>query len=146
MYNVKNMRSIDSSGAVLDTLKMANLYVPNALPDRDEMSIDGVMYTKTANTAESTSFQVVTVDFENGIVYAHHWGAGIDIVMNYKPLLISAQAELITSLSDVSWNTNDDTVVSVNNGIVSPIASGCTTIWAKSDIDNCIEFWNVYVD
>lgn len=140
-YSARNMRNVNSSGTVLNTLPMANLYVPNALPDRDEVSFDGVTYTKTANTAESTAFQIITLDPVSKIVYAHHYGAGIDIVMHYEP---TAETSYSTDLTEPVWASVDDTIATVSDGDVTPVAEGYVMIWAKSETDNCIECWNYH--
>lgn len=43
-----------------------------------------VYYYKTAGTAEDTSFCAITVDRENGKIYAHCYGAGYDREVTYK--------------------------------------------------------------
>lgn len=40
-------------------------------------------YTKTENTAQDTAFCVVTMDTANRIIYADHYGAGYDRVIEY---------------------------------------------------------------
>lgn len=144
-YRVKNLRNVDADGNILSTLSMANLYVPNAVPARDYESMDGVTYTKTASTAESTAFIVVTLDPVNKIIYAHHYGAGIDIILHYEPEIITSQISFSTALASPSWNSNDTATATVSNGTVTPVANGNTMIWAKSSSDNCIEAWNVKV-
>jgi len=138
-YVIKNMRHLNNSGEVQNTLKMANIFVPNALPDRDYPGTDGVTYTKTANTAESTAFQVITIDFESKIAYAHHYGAGIDIVMHYDP---STAASFSTDLTSPTWASVDTDIATVSDGTVTPVANGNVMIYAKSETDNCIECWN----
>lgn len=144
-YRVKNLDSVTSSGDITETLSSSNLYIPNALPDRDYESMDGVTYTKTAGTATSTAFQVITIDPDNKVIIAHHYGAGIDIIMHYAPEAISASETLTTSLSSPVWNTNDATIATVSGGVVTPVANGNTMIWCKSSSDNYIEVWNISV-
>lgn len=144
-YSWKNMRRI-VSGNVNAVLQMANLYVPNALAGREEESGDGVTYTKTPATAESTAFQVITLDPVNKIVYAHHWGAGIDVVMHYNPQTVTGSITLTTTLTSPIWTSNDDTVATVSDGTITPVSTGNTMIWAKSETDNCIEVWNMSIE
>lgn len=127
----------------VETTKTPNLYVPNALPARDGASYDGVTYTKTPGTRESTAFQVVTLDPVGKKVYAHHWGAGIDVVMHYEPTDVDAATAFTTGLTDAVWQTNDAAIATVSDGTVTPVSSGSTMIWAKSETDNCVECWNV---
>ena len=138
-YRFKNLRYVNASSVLQKILPMANLYIPNALPGRESVSIDGETYTKTAETAESTSFQVITIDFVNDIVYAHHYGAGIDIVMHYEP---STETSLTTELTEPTWASVDETIATVDGGTVTPVAEGYAMIYAKSETDNCIEVWN----
>lgn len=138
-YRFKNLRYLDASGILQNILPMANLYIPNALPGRESVSTDDVTYTKTSNTAESTSFQIITVDFRNKVVYANHYGSGIDIILHYDP---STESTLTTELTAPSWASVDDAISTVENGIVTPVASGYVMIYAKSESDNCIEAWN----
>ena len=137
--------TLNSSGTVLNTLKMAHLYVPNALPGREEESQDGVTYTKTANTANSTAFQIITIDPVNYIIYAHHYGAGIDVILHYDSQSVSSSTTLTSSLASPSWASNDTDIAIVSSGVVTPVASGDTMIWAKSETDNCVEAWNLRV-
>ena len=139
------MRNVDSNGNVLSVLSMANLYVPNALPERDYESMDGVTYTKTAESATSTAFQVITIDPVEKIVYAHHYGAGIDFILHYDADTISAQKTYTSVLSSPVWASNDTGVVTVSSGTVTPVANGNTMVWAKSATDNYIEAWNIKV-
>jgi len=51
---------------------------PNVMNGRERASDDGNVYTKTAGTAEGTSFCILTIDRENSMVYADCVGAGYD--------------------------------------------------------------------
>lgn len=138
-YRVRNLSYKDPDGNVLGILPIANLFVPNALPGREKVSTDGETYSKTAGTAESTSFQVITIDFDSKVVYAHHYGAGIDIIIHYAP---TAEASYTTDLTDPAWASVDTTIATVSSGAVTPVAAGYVMIYAKSETDNTIEFWN----
>lgn len=137
-YYVRNIHDITGSSEG-DPLSIANLFVPNALPGRDGESFDGETYTKTADSAESTAFQIITIDFENKVIYARHYGAGIDIVLHYDP---SSEASYSTTLTSPTWAAVDTTIATVSDGTVTPVASGYTMVYAKSETDNCIECWN----
>lgn len=138
-YRFKNLRYLNASGDLQAYLPLANLYIPNALPGRESTSTDGETYSKTADSAESTSFQVITVDFVNKIVYAHHYGAGIDVVMHYEP---TTETSLTTELTEPTWASVNDTIATVSDGTVTPVADGYSMIYARSETDNCIEVWN----
>ena len=145
-YSVRNLQNVDSNGNVLGTFDIADFYIPNVLPGREEESFDGETYTKTADSAESTSFQMITVDFTNKVLYAHHYGAGIDIILHYAPQAVTGSTTLTTSLTSPAWSSNDTSVSTVSDGTVTPVADGNTIVWAKSTTDNCIEAWNISVD
>ena len=107
-YWFKNLVYRNASGEAQSVTPMANLYVPNALPGREGFSLlseadGGIQYTKTAGTAESTAFQVITIDPEAKIVYAHHYGAGIDIIMHYDSQAVTAETVLTTDLASPAW-------------------------------------------
>jgi hypothetical protein len=54
---------------------------PNVMDGRERASDDGVTYSKVAGTAEGTSFCIITVDRNNDVIYADHYGAGYDRVI-----------------------------------------------------------------
>ena len=149
VYSWRNINLVhyDSStreGVIDYSLSLANLGVPNAIPGRDGVSTDGVTYEKTECSARSTAFQVITIDFENKIIYARHYGAGIDIIMHYDP---SSEASYSTNLTSPTWASVDTNIATVSSGIVTPApqASGYVMIYAKSETDNCVECWNYHV-
>ena len=83
---------------------------------------------------------MITIDPVSKTVYAHHWGAGIDVILHYTPITDSI---LLTSLtSPVTWISDNAEIATVSNGTVTPVSDGYVTIWAKSETDNCIECWN----
>ena len=144
-YRLRNVNNyVFDSGTqtyVLDKhMKTANLFMPNALPDRDGTSTDGVVYTKTAGTGESTAFEVITLDPVNKVIYAHHYGAGIDIIMHYDPTSEASYSSSMTA--PLTWATTDAEIATVSDGTVTPVANGYAMVWAKSEADNCIECWN----
>lgn len=51
---------------------------PNVMNGRERESADGNTYTKTAGTADGTSFCIITIDRENNVIYADCVGAGYD--------------------------------------------------------------------
>ena len=145
-YAWKNVNLVDSSGNILRPLSLAQLILPNALPARDEVSTDGVTYAKTANTAESTAFVILTLDFDAKIIYLHHYGAGIDVILHYSPRAVPGGAILTSSLTaPLTWASNDTSIATVNKGLVAAVSAGATMIWAKSVADSCIEAWNLAV-
>lgn len=80
-------------------------------------------YNKTANSAESTAFCVVSFDLDNGIIYADCYGAGYDRIISY------AGEEVVTySVSNSLTNATTSNSASV----VVEGASYSATITAKT--------------
>ena len=62
---------------------------PNVMNGRERASDDGNTYTKTAGTADGTSFCILTIDRENCMIYADCVGAGYDRVFTYTTEVIA---------------------------------------------------------
>lgn len=62
---------------------LLSICCPNVMNGRERVSLDGNTYTKTAGTANGTSFCVFTVNRADMKIYVDHYGAGIDRVFNY---------------------------------------------------------------
>lgn len=73
---------------------------PNICDGRERESSDGNTYTKTADTANGTSFCVITVDRVNQKIYADHYGAGIDREFNYTVPQLGAYTNQIPISTD----------------------------------------------
>lgn len=58
--------------------------VPNVMNGRERLSQDFQTYSKTARTATSTAFSIITVDRANKKVYSTHYGAGYDFDIDLK--------------------------------------------------------------
>lgn len=56
---------------------------PNVMNGRERASDDGNTYTKTAGTADGTSFCILSIDRENCVIYADCVGAGYDREFTY---------------------------------------------------------------
>lgn len=56
---------------------------PNAMNGRERESDDGQTYTKTKDSAEDTSFCVISIDRTNHKIYADHYGPGYDREWDY---------------------------------------------------------------
>lgn len=56
---------------------------PNVLNGRERVSADGNTYTKTAGTANGTSFCVFSINRADKKIYVDHYGPGIDREFNY---------------------------------------------------------------
>lgn len=72
---------------------------PNVMNGRERASDDGNTYTKTAGTANGTSFCILTIDMENHKIYADCVGAGYNREFTYTTEVI-AYTNLIPSSTD----------------------------------------------
>lgn len=62
---------------------------PNVMNGRERESADGTTYTKTAGTADGTSFCILTIDRESNLIYADCVGAGYDREFEYTTEVVS---------------------------------------------------------
>ena len=62
---------------------------PNVMNGRERASDDGNAYTKTAGTANGTSFCILTIDMENHKIYADCVGVGYDREFTYTTEVIA---------------------------------------------------------
>lgn len=81
---------------------------PNVMNGRERESDDGNTYTKTAGTADGTSFCVLTIDRENLKIYADCVGAGYDREFEYT-------AEVVSYTNQIPIST--DTDGNIYNGV-----------------------------
>ena len=81
---------------------------PNVMNGRERASDDGNTYTKTAGTADGTSFCILTIDRENCVIYADCVGAGYDRDFEYT-------TEVITYTNQIPIST--DASGAVYNGV-----------------------------
>ena len=74
---------------------------PNVMNGRERASDDGNTYTKTAGTANGTSFCILTIDRENCVIYADCVGAGYDREFTYT-------TEVIAYTNQIPMSTDTD--------------------------------------
>lgn len=74
---------------------------PNVMNGRERASDDGNTYTKTAGTADGTSFCILTIDRENCTIYADCVGAGYDREFTYT-------TEVIAYTNQIPLSTDTD--------------------------------------
>ncbi len=67
----------------LGTGKILSIGCPNVMNGCERESDDGKTYAKTADSAEDTSFCVISIDRTNEKIYADHYGAGYDREWDY---------------------------------------------------------------
>lgn len=84
---------------------------PNIINGRERVSADGNTYTKTAGTANGTSFCVFSINRADKKIYVDHYGPGIDRVFNYT--VIDPSAPSYTNLLPSATDTDG----SIYNGV-----------------------------
>lgn len=84
---------------------------PNVMNGRERVSADGNTYTKTAGTANGTSFCVFSVNRADKKIYVDHYGPGIDREFNYT--VIDPSAPSYTNLLPSAIDTDG----SIYNGV-----------------------------
>ena len=84
---------------------------PNILNGRERVSADGNTYTKTAGTANGTSFCVFSINRADKKIYVDHYGPGIDREFDYT--VIDPSAPSYTNLLPSAIDTDG----SVYNGV-----------------------------
>ena len=159
-YNFGNMRQVHQQGkiTVIDNVfPILRIDLPNALDGREDASFNGVTYNKTPDSDKSTTFVVMTIDFDKNIIYERHYGAGIDIIYHYEPLLVSTNTEannhtttVTPSFTAASWASSNISVATFANNTITGEASGCTTVYcldnATAASATIAEVWNVQVE
>lgn len=148
IHNFKVTDVTTNSGNVIKAI-----CIPNAAPDREnpytgdfqEVNAEGneVSYPKTAGTAEDTSFNVVTIDRDNKIIYAHCYGAGYHRAISYATETITYN--ITTTLKNCTGSLENITTINsngtatltftANDGYELPnsvVVSNATSIWNNS--------------
>ena len=84
---------------------------PNIMNGRERVSADGNTYTKTAGTANGTSFCVFSSNRADKKIYVDHYGPGVDRVFDYT--VIDPSAPSYTNLLPSAIDTDG----SIYNGV-----------------------------
>lgn len=95
----------------LGDAKILSIGCPNAMDGRERESDDGQTYIKTEDSAEDTSFCVISIDRTNRKIYADHYGAGYDREWEYAD--IEPEPPGYTNQIPISTDTSG----SVYNGV-----------------------------
>lgn len=105
------------TGIVTDT-SIPRIGIPAICPYRtkDTEGNEGydAPYQKVENTAEDTAFCVITIDFAAKKIYADHYGAGEDRVIDYTAGTVSTSYTVTYKLTNVSSSSAVDSVESGN--------------------------------
>lgn len=84
---------------------------PNIMNGRERVSADGNTYTKTAGTANGTSFCVFCINRADKKIYVDHYGPGVDRVFDYT--VVDPSAPSYTNLLPSAIDTDG----SIYNGV-----------------------------
>lgn len=117
---------------------------PNVMNGRERASSDGNTYTKTAGTAEGTSFCIITIDRENSMVYADCVGVGPDRAIAYttEDLSYTNLLPISTDASGSVYNVKgykEDTYLSSGNDGTK------TGIYASGFIPGVMNEYGTYI-
>lgn len=106
---------------------------------------DIVSPSRVRRTATEDLWSVFVVKPVSGTVAQIRFGAGINRYWHYKPKEI-ATTESVTSMlqGTLTWTTNDNTVATVSNGIITAVSAGKCQITA-TDAEGNFETWAVSV-
>lgn len=123
-----------------------------------KVSADGNTYTKTDNTADDTTFDVIDFDFANQNAYCWNYGAGYDRIVPFRyvapnvavtgvslsatsgklqvegTVTLAANVEPANATNrNVTWTSSNNGVATVANGVVTAISVGNATITATTE-------------
>lgn len=94
---------------------------PNILNGRERVSADGNTYTKTAGTANGTSFCVFSVNRADKKIYVDHYGPGVDREFDYTVIDPSAPSytNMLPSATDTDGSVYNDVGYAVGQKLTS---------------------------
>ena len=110
--------------------------IPNVLPYRTSESYK----QKISMTKDSTAFCAVKIDLTNSVIYAIHYGAAVDRIVHYSSVSVSSSETLTSVYSNVAWGSDDTSIATVSNGVVTKVSAGNALVSA-TDQDGNKEFW-----
>lgn len=122
---------------------------PNVQNGRERVSDDGNTYSKTAGTAEGTSFCVITVDRQNNKIYADHCGAGYDREWEYVPIseyTYTNQIPISTDTDGTVYNGmgyKENSYISSGTGTIATKSGYCVTGFIPCSYKDVINFANI---
>lgn len=142
----------------VDTDELVNyISVGNACEGGKE-SADGYTYTKTDNTADDTTFDIIDFDFSNQWASCWNYGAGYNRVVPFRyvaeavsvtgvslsatsgtiqvgnSVTLVATVEPATAINrNVTWSSDDEDVATVENGVVTAVATGDAVITVTTE-------------
>ena len=149
------------------SLKANVLYIRNGHDHRDNYDFTGVWeigsiadaaypyddsflggkHARTAGTVEEQALDVDIVDIEDGMLYCNRIGSGYDRTFHLEKMQISTSVVLIPTIStnNFAWKSLNENVVTVNDGVLSPISNGYTAIEAMDNSTGEKEMWAIEV-
>ena len=100
--------------------------------DHPARYVDG--YVRTFDSENEYSFDLMSFDFQNSVIKCYRVGVGYDRFFHYRtetnPGTITPT--IITG-DTVAWESNNTSVATVSNGVVSKVASGYAIITAQDE-------------
>ncbi len=85
---------------------------PYRTKDLEGNEVNTAPHQKTADSAEDTAFCVITIDLANKMIYADHYGAGEDRVIDYTAGAVATSYIVTHNLTNVSSSNALDSVES----------------------------------
>lgn len=117
--------------------------VPVIATDTDAASRLGTLNPNTATigTVTELAFDTITVDFSTKSVRTARIGRGLNRIVHGGVNNVTTTITLTSELTSPTWSTSDSSVATVNNGVVTKVASGSAII--KATTANSVEIWFV---
>lgn len=102
-------------------------------------------YDYTIGTVTEQAFDIITVNYNNRNVECARVGRGKSRRINggINNVSVSGTATLQTSIQSPTWESSDASIATINNGVVTGIASGSVTITAIGSAKE--EYWYIKV-
>ena len=103
--------------------------------DAYALAVGGV--TRTRGTISEQAFDVVQINTYEKIIYCVRIGSGVDRYFHYDYIAVDGSITLTPKLSGtLTWNTSDESIATVENGVVTAVTSGTATIKVTDDSGN----------
>lgn len=92
--------------------------------------------TREEGTITEQVVEMVTTDLYNKQIYLTRVGAGWDRIAHYDVVNVSTTQTLTTVLNEgvIAWESSDESMATVSNGVVTKVGSGYCTITATDTV------------
>lgn len=150
-YSVVKMQKYVSSGNY-EEIDAWEICIPNACYERNNQYLNNGQYTARYSTETTysksdedglrTSFNLITVDLDNGIIYADNYGAGIDRIVSYYEEIVTytitrnlTNCTTSSSVASVAENASHTETLTASDGYV---LDSVTVTMGGTDITNSV--------